>query len=126
MGGFIAALRKYAKFSGRSRRREFWGFAVTFGFIHVLLSTLFVVGMQGSREGYVPPFAIVVGFVWLLAGLALYLPLLSVSWRRYQDIGWPGPLSLLGLPLPLLTLIVGAVPGNAGDNAYGPDPKAVV
>ena len=125
MNGFVTALRKYAKFSGRSRRREFWGFALVYWGLHLLLSTLLVLAMQGTREGYMPPTATVVAITWIVVAAALFLPWLAVSWRRYQDIGWPGAASLLGLPFPLITAIVGFMPGIAGDNPYGPDPKAL-
>lgn len=124
MVGFTTAMKKYATFGGRSRRREFWGFALVYWALHLVLPTLFVIGMQGSTEGYMPLLATAVGTLWIFAALGLLVPWLAVSWRRYQDIGWPGPVSLVGIPFPLITLIVGLVPGTVGDNPYGPDPKA--
>ena len=75
--GFVEAIKtcfsKYATFSGRARRPEYWWF---FLFTFIL--------------GLIP----VVG---VISGLVCLIPSLAVSWRRMHDIGKPGYASLLGL-----------------------------
>ena len=64
--------------------------------------------------------------IWVYA-LATLLPFLTVEVRRLHDIGRPGWWWLFGL-IPVLGQIVlvvfCATDGIAGDNRYGPDPKA--
>ncbi len=122
MHGFMMAWRKYAQFTGRSGRREFWGFALTYLAITIVMSTLLVIGMQGAREDHVPVLVIVIAATWVPAALALFIPWLSVSWRRYQDCGLPGAIAIVGLFIPLVTLIVGLLPGTVGDNDFGAPP----
>lgn len=85
------------------------------------------VGSPGgvASEGYVPPLASGVAIVWVLVALALFVPWFSVSWRRYQDVNLPGVISIVGIFVPIVTLIVGLLEGTSGDNPYGSDPKAI-
>lgn len=65
--------------------------------------------------------------------LVLYLPMLLLIWpsfaigaKRLHDIGWNGWLMLLSL-IPIASLVILVVtwfiPGNQGENKYGPDPR---
>jgi uncharacterized membrane protein YhaH (DUF805 family) len=105
MGDMFLALRKYADFSGRASRREYWMFQllnmiVSFGLRYVL-----VIGdllpMQDDSPGL---------FVSILAGLgglvslALFIPSLAVSVRRLHDIGKSGKLLFLNL-IPFVLVI---------------------
>ncbi len=124
MNGYMTALRRYAEFSGRSRRAEYWGFALTNAAIAILFSVLLAIAGYDFDESTPTGFALVLFIVLGLYGLAVLIPSLALQWRRYQDIGWPGAVSIIGWFFSLLTLIVAFVPGNAGPNQYGPDPKA--
>ncbi|WP_061963271.1 DUF805 domain-containing protein [Demequina aurantiaca] len=126
MNGFKEALSKYAKFSGRSRRREFWGFHITVYLIGLVIFGLIAISAaisdgEGTFSG---PLAIVGLILAIGFGLYIIIPSLSVAWRRYQDVGLPGALVILGLIIPLITLIVGFIPGKTGETQYGADPKA--
>ncbi len=121
MNGYKAALGKYAQFSGRSRRAEYWSFVLINALIEFVLYAL-VLALGTTDSGFNA-----VGWI-LTALLGVYvlfilIPTLALQWRRYQDIGWAGALSIIGWFIPLLTLIVAFIPGNPGPNQYGDDPK---
>lgn len=76
-------LRKYATFSGRSVRSEFWWFAATCVLVLLLLEII-----QGSVWGWTLKNGSVsniltAGFIFLIA-----LPVLAALVRRMQDIGF--------------------------------------
>lgn len=125
MHGFTTAMSKYATFSGRARRREFWGFYAVLISIWVVLGILYGISaamVANSGEGN-PLAAIVLG-IWVVLALAFFLPALAVGWRRCQDIGLPGAVAIIGLFIPLVIWVIGFIPGNEGPNSYGEDPKA--
>ncbi|WP_062530713.1 DUF805 domain-containing protein [Demequina rhizosphaerae] len=124
MDGFVTAFRRYTDFAGRSRRREYWGFVlVNVAIFAVATALALTVGRDSDAQTYTT-----LGWVIVIAasfyGLVLLVPGIAIQFRRYQDIGWPGAVSIVGWFLPLLTLIVACIPGNEGPNRYGPDPKA--
>jgi uncharacterized membrane protein YhaH (DUF805 family)/RNA polymerase subunit RPABC4/transcription elongation factor Spt4 len=105
---FIQAVtKKFADFSGRARRREYW-FYVLFAFI------------AGFVLGLIP----VIG---QLACLALVVPGAAITARRLHDIGKSGWLQLIGfVPLVgwIIVLIWTTKDSDPGVNQYGPNPKA--
>lgn len=113
MNWYLAVLKKYAVFSGRARRTEFWMF-VLFNFIIAI-----VLGGVDVMLG--------LGFLGALYALATIVPSLAVGARRLHDIGKTGWWQLVGL-VPLIGLIILIVffvmDSNPGDNQYGPNPKA--
>ena len=66
------------------------------------------------------------GMVIGIVSLILLWPGIAVSVKRLHDIGWTGWLILLSL-VPIAGLVITVVnwfiPGNSGDNKYGPDPR---
>jgi uncharacterized membrane protein YhaH (DUF805 family) len=91
-------LKRYAEFSGRSRRMEFWMW-VLFQF---LLGCAFLIGivslagsalLSGNAEQALATggTAMVVIVLWLLVSLAFFIPNLAVTVRRLHDTnrsGW--------------------------------------
>jgi uncharacterized membrane protein YhaH (DUF805 family) len=119
MQWYIDVLKKYVAFDGRARRKEFWMFTLFSVIISLILAIIDkVVGLDfnGGRSGVLQS----------IYGLAVLLPTLSVSWRRLHDTNRSGWWMLLYLTcIGIIVLIVfWALEGNAGDNKYGPDPKA--
>ncbi|MEV6942237.1 DUF805 domain-containing protein [Streptomyces sp. NPDC051172] len=118
MSWFIEALKKYAVFSGRARRKEYWNFALFIGIIYVVLLVLAV----ASKSTAV--FALIGVFY-----LGILLPSLAVSIRRLHDTGRSGWWILFGL-VPLvggITLLVfQCSDSQPGENKYGPNPKEAV
>jgi len=115
MNYFTDVLKKYAVFTGRARRKEYWMYILFYIIIMFVLG--FIEGMIGTG-----------GIIGALFGLALLLPSIGVGIRRLHDTGKSGWLLLLGL-IPLVGAIILIVffvqEGTKGDNAYGPDPKAL-
>jgi uncharacterized membrane protein YhaH (DUF805 family) len=115
---YLEVLRKYAVFSGRARRAEYWMF-VLINFI--ISAVLFVVDSAlGFNSG---------GSVGVLGGiysLAVLLPSLAVTCRRLHDTGRSGWWMLIGI-IPIIGAIILIVflvqDSNAGGNDYGPNPK---
>lgn len=116
----LMPLRRYAEFSGRSRRKEFW-FFVLFVLIGVILLGIIegALGMAGMVGG-------VYGPLTTLFYLAILIPYVAVIVRRLHDQDKSGWWALLGLvPIANLVLLVFMfLDGTNGPNQYGPDPKA--
>jgi len=120
MHWYLAAWKKYADFSGRSRRREYWIFTL-FNTLAMLVLA-FVDSMTGafSRDAGI-------GVLSGIYGLAVFIPGLAVLVRRLHDTGksaWWCLILLIPLIGPIVILVFSVTAGDAGDNAYGPDPKA--
>ena len=63
---------------------------------------------------------------WLILFAAIITwPILAMQIKRWHDIGLTGWLSLLYF-IPYVgiavSIIIGIIPGNAGQNQFGPDP----
>ena len=136
-------LSKYATFSGRAPRPEYWWFYLLYVIVYV------VAGIIGSLVG--------VGVqMRLLAAVAFFLPLLAAGVRRLHDTdrsGWwmlapllpitiamimMGPAILTGVTgsgmgiaglvmavgviMAIVVLVFLVLPGTVGDNRFGPDP----
>jgi uncharacterized membrane protein YhaH (DUF805 family) len=112
MSWFFVVLKKYAVFSGRARRMEYWMFT--------LISSLIYIGVWalGRRIGSEIP-----EYVYLAAFL---LPSLAVTVRRLHDTGRTGWFVLIGF-IPcigtIVMLVFTATEGEPGQNKYGPNPK---
>lgn len=106
-------LTNYANFKGRARRSEYWWwFLAAFG---IMVSASIIDGIAGSYP-----------VIYVLAGLAIFLPNLAVSIRRLHDTGRSGWWILIGF-VPLvgfIVLIVFYTQDSHADNQYGPSPKA--
>ena len=83
MKWFLKALRQYADFKGRARRKEFWMytlFVIIFAMIAIILD--FVLGLRLPIVEF--------GVLYTLLGLALFIPSWAVLVRRLHDIGKSG------------------------------------
>ncbi|WP_199554850.1 DUF805 domain-containing protein [Sandaracinobacteroides hominis] len=128
-------LRKFATFSGRARRREYWLWQLFIWIISaVLFAWLFAAlpdKVVGTDEFFAMSGNLMEGptrlpmIVIALVSLALFLPSLAVSVRRLHDSdksGWWLLLNLLAIGA-LVLLIFFLIDGTRGPNSYGPDPK---
>lgn len=126
-------LRKYATFSGRASRPEYWYF-VLFGFLGQLVlgiadNILFDAGQISSGPGMFS-FDGGGGPLGGLFGLALLLPGLAAAVRRLHDsdrTGWWLLLVVIPLIGPLVVLYFLVQPSSPGPNRFGGqrlDPKA--
>jgi uncharacterized membrane protein YhaH (DUF805 family) len=104
---FIKALKNYATFSGRARRKEYWYFFLCHVLALIVLATL----------SMFTPFLWTVYMLW---ALVMFLPGLSLGVRRMHDVGKSGWYLLI----PFYSLVLVCTKGDQGTNAYGADPKA--
>jgi uncharacterized membrane protein YhaH (DUF805 family) len=120
----LLPLRRYADFTGRSQRKEFWMFQL----IYVALFVVGIVCIGGTTTmfGGISSFGSMVVVLIVLALLGLFVPLLAVQVRRLHDqdkSGWIALLNLLPYVGPLLMLIFMLIDGTPGPNRFGDDPK---
>jgi uncharacterized membrane protein YhaH (DUF805 family) len=108
---FTNALKQYADFEGRSRRKEYWMFILFYLIFYVVLSVI------DSLIG-VPVLSTVFS-------LALLVPSVSIAARRLHDTGRSGWWQLLVL-IPILgalVLLFFLVQDSQDENEYGANPK---
>jgi uncharacterized membrane protein YhaH (DUF805 family) len=115
---------KYADFSGRARRSEYWFFSLFSGLIIMgLMFMLFpIIGLGGgelSGLAYIP--LALIGIFYL----AILIPGLAVMVRRFHDSGKSGWFFLLAfIPLGSLVLFVFTLlDSEPNTNKWGPNPK---
>ncbi len=105
---------KFATFTGRARRSEFWWFALLEVVVAVLAQAIDRAVFSGRPILYV------------LTALALLVPALAVGARRLHDTGRSGWWQLLAL-IPIVGAIVLIVwfvqDGHAAPNQHGVNPK---
>lgn len=123
MDWFTLALKKFAVFNGRSRRREYWMFflfCVIVIFFATILDNAFGITFNVAEEnsGFGP--------IYLFSSLVLFIPTLAVSVRRLHDIdksGWFVFVIIIPLIGAIWFLVMMITEGTKGTNQYGPDPK---
>ena len=118
-------LNKYAAFSGRAPRSEYWWFALAANIALWLVALVSVTFAGGWRDvEFVAAFG---STPYVLASLALALPLLAAAVRRLHDMdrsGWTVLVALIPLVGPILLLALLAMPGSGEPNRYGPPEPA--
>jgi uncharacterized membrane protein YhaH (DUF805 family) len=130
MEWMILPLKRYAQFSGRSRRREFWMWvlfnwtvAIGLAVIDTLIGfggTSAVTGPMGAAYSWYSNGPL--SLIWMLA---TFIPNLSVSIRRLHDIdksGWWLLILLVPLVGFIALVVFQCVEGTRGANRFGPDP----
>jgi uncharacterized membrane protein YhaH (DUF805 family) len=118
MNWYLTALKKYAVFSGRSRRKEYWMFCL-FSVIFTI-AAMILDSVLGSAIG------MGYGVIYLLYTLAVFIPSIAVSVRRLHDVGKSGWFLLIVL-IPIIGgiwfIILVCSNSEAGETKYGPNPK---
>ena len=126
MHWMLMPLRRYADFSGRSRRKEYWMFVLLNWLMGMgvlfLMMLLYAMGLSETAMMTVltPVFAL-----YSIVALAFVIPGLAVTVRRLHDTdrsGWNILFGLIPLVGPILLLIWYVTEGTRGPNRYGPDP----
>ena len=114
MNWYLEALKKYATFSGRARRKEYWMFFL----INISISIILALS----------PFAIgaVGGVLYFIYVIAMIIPGLALAVRRLQDQGKQWTWIFVGL-VPFIggiwLLVLMCTEGSQGENKFGLDPK---
>ena len=114
MNWYLEVLKKYAEFTGRARRTEYWMF-----FLFNLIIAAVLLGVEMAVFG--GP-----GVLYGIYMLAILLPALGVTVRRLHDTGRTGWWVLVWLiPIvgPIVILVFMVLDSQPGDNEYGPNPK---
>jgi uncharacterized membrane protein YhaH (DUF805 family) len=137
--GFGEAIRtvltlKYATFSGRASRSEFWWFQL---FCWLTLAAVGLVGglafgSFSDRHAAPSPLVIATAVAAGLFVLAIFLPQLALQVRRFHDrniSGWWylamaifGCIPYIGLISSIAIFVITVLRGTEGPNRFGPDP----
>ncbi len=122
MEWMLMPLHRYADFSGRSRRKEYWMFFLLCVAVSVAIS---IVGSIGAGTGGDMNFlgSLLMGLFFL----AIIVPSIAVQVRRFHDqdkSGWFVLLNFIPLIGGLIVFVFMLLEGTRGPNQYGPDPKA--
>jgi len=130
IGWMILPLKRYAEFSGRSRRMEYWAFTlmnvvVAFVLIAMMFGAGASMGAFNQLESADPS-----------AVIALFMggfPSIAVVVRRLHDrdmSGWwylgmivASLIPFVGFIASIAFLVILLLPGTPGPNRFGPDPK---
>lgn len=119
---FTRALTKYAEFSGRDTRKQYWMFVlfnIIFSICAGILDTILRTNWAMGRSG----------LFGALYSLALIVPGLAAATRRLHDTGKSGWFILLAL-IPLvgwiILIILLAGDSESSENKYGPKPVEIV
>lgn len=115
MSYYIECLKKYATFSGRARRKEYWMF--------VLFSAIFCICFN-----IIDALLATSGMISALYQLAVFIPGIAACCRRLHDInksGWWLLICLIPLIGAILILIDLCHNSSPGENKYGPNPKGL-
>jgi uncharacterized membrane protein YhaH (DUF805 family) len=119
-------LKRYAEFSGRSRRMEYWMFQLFLILVYVALMVLMMVLGGGALMAGGDPSAVmaaggaalIVGGLYMLFALAMFIPNLAVSVRRLHDTnrsGWWLLAPLSGYVIMVIgTVMAAGSPDNPG------------
>jgi uncharacterized membrane protein YhaH (DUF805 family) len=117
--GFSEAIKsvlvKYADFSGRARRAEywFWTLAMTLGYFVAMILTVLAHAFF---------------FIVIIFYLGILVPSLAVAVRRLHDTNRSGWYLLLGfIPIVggIILLVFTVSDSTPGDNRFGPNPKGL-
>ena len=127
MDWMLMPLKRYADFSGRSRRKEYWMFLLFIVLVYFALGVvLTMVGLSGNGEGSIFGVGGATLIILLLFGLAVIIPSIAVTVRRFHDqdkSGWFYLLNFIPYVGPIIVLVFMCLEGTRGPNRYGPDPK---
>lgn len=132
--GFVDAIKrgfkKYATFTGRASRGEYWWWTLfTFLTYTVLGLVTYAVGIATSQDGGRTPGLLALPLIILFAvfALGIIVPTLALTVRRLHDGGYSGWLALL-LLIPyvggLIIMIFAILPSSPAGAKYDPVPAS--
>ena len=132
MDWMLMPLRRYADFSGRSQRKEYWMFQLFIILVFMLLGIVLSVG--GGFSGVFDPAngGSPSAIIWIVIALfsifvlALIVPGLAVIVRRLHDqdkSGWFILIQFIPYIGGIVLFVFMCIEGTKGENRFGPDPK---
>ena len=113
MDWYIEVLKKYAVFSGRARRKEYWLFTL---FTIIIICVLFLVEELAGAPG------VITGLYYL----AVLIPSIAVLVRRLHDTnrsGWWFFISFIPIIGSIILLVFLVQDSQPNENRYGRNPK---
>ncbi|WBO23602.1 DUF805 domain-containing protein [Sphingomonas abietis] len=130
MEWMILPLKRYAQFSGRARRKEYWMYVLFLTIVAVIAAIVDTALGFGQTTANVTASSAFygwhsngpIGAIWLVANL---VPMLAVGIRRLHDIdksGWWLLISFVPLVGGIVLLVFTCLEGTRGPNRFGPDP----
>lgn len=125
MDWMLLPLKRYADFQGRSRRMEYWMFALGIA-IFAIVWTIVLLALGGlDQTGGLSGAALAWAVLGGLAYLAILIPGIAVQVRRFHDrdmSGWFVLLNFIPYLGGLIVFVFMVLPGTQGSNRFGPDP----
>ena len=115
---YFRTLKKYAVFSGRASRKEYWTFDLVYLILSYVLDTIdYLISIERNT-------IILLCLNLLSHFISIYLvvaivPTIAVAIRRMHDVGRSGWWSIV----PIVSLVLSLKPGQIGENKYGRDPR---
>ena len=119
MNWYLEVLKKYAVFSGRARRKEYWFFVL----FNIIISIVLAV-IDGVTGSFSPEAGM--GLLGGIYTLAVLIPGRAVSVRRLHDTersGWWLLIALVPLIGAIVLLVFMVQDSKPGQNQYGANPK---
>ena len=115
---YIQVLKKYADFSGRASRREYWWFVLFTTLASLILAVVdSALGTFNDQAG--------MGMLGGLYALLVLLPTIGVQVRRLHDVdrsGWWLLIYLVPLVGMIVIFVFACMKGTPGSNRFGLDP----
>ncbi|MEC3912329.1 DUF805 domain-containing protein [Sphingobium sp. CR2-8] len=121
----LLPLRRYADFSGRSRRKEYWMFFLGYMLAAIALGIVGVI-LGGFPSGQASGGASLMVILLLVLVAVLIIPSFAVQVRRFHDqnrSGWFVLLNFVPYVGGIIVLVFMCLDGTRGENRFGPDPK---
>ena len=115
---YFSCFNKYADFTGRARRMEYWSFLL-FNAIAAIVAMILDILLGLTFVDTYGPF-------YMIYGLATFIPGLAVTVRRLHDVGksgWYYLIALIPLVGAILLLVWLFTDSKPGANKWGPNPK---
>ncbi|HIC44354.1 MAG TPA: DUF805 domain-containing protein [Sulfurimonas sp.] len=115
---FLGAYKKYADFTGRARRKEYWMFYLFY--LLAIIALVFIDAMMGSYDNPDD-----MGLLSTLFVLGSLIPFIALTTRRLHDInqsGWWQLIILIPLIGQLVIFVFTVFKGDPGENRFGEDP----
>jgi uncharacterized membrane protein YhaH (DUF805 family) len=120
----LMPLKRYAEFSGRSRRMEYWMFQLFMILVYVVLMVLMMMVGGGALMSGGDPNALaaaggavmIIGGLYVLFALVMFIPNLAVSIRRLHDTNRSGWWILAPIAGYVLMLAGAAMVASSPDN----------
>ncbi len=125
---FVRCYKNYAKFTGRARRREYWGFILFYSIIYcaVYCPFFFYTDVELTVDGGDTALLLVSAVASILFWAISFVPYLAVTVRRFHDVGksgWYVFIVLIPVIGSIWFLVEMCTDSEPFENDYGENPK---